>query len=434
MPRLVVLAALLWFSVVGNHVLVAGQEASPSVSVATRLSLDLAAMVLVAEDLPEGFSRGVGDTMTPGNLYGIVFAPHVSHERLAEAGLLRDYEAFYAAGEGPDSISVSIDEYATPEGAKAGFAVFAEETRPAPNFTPLAATDLPGPAAGDEPKMFTAITYEYRDGSISRFVDTTFRIENVTARVAYERFPQLVAETPGEAAATATAFDAEYLEQVEAVETMAAALAARVEAVLAGEVPPGAGPELAERVLPLTQLPDVWNGQSWEGYRDAEVVFDRDASMFERFSADFQHGYGRTVSLGTGSSPRPPFLSVAVARLAQSDAAEALLYAIRDAPTDLPETGPFGRGGPLSPVDSLSLTGADAAIAFTYALDTTEDEAPSDSAVVVFASGPDVVVVEAQGASSAEAALAMAQDLATQQVECLLSGDTCTAVSMPART
>ena len=95
------------------------QDASPPATATgtLRTTLDLAAMALTADELPPGFRRGNGDTYTPGNLYGIVFAPHVSNEHLLAAGFLRNYEAYYDAIDEQASISVDIDEYATPEGA-----------------------------------------------------------------------------------------------------------------------------------------------------------------------------------------------------------------------------------------------------------------------------------------------------------------------------
>jgi hypothetical protein len=222
--------------------------------------LDLAAMALVTDELPAGFRRGDGGTYTPGNLYGIAFAPHVSNERLMAAGFLRDYETYYDASDGSEAISVAIDEYATSAGAMEGFAVFAEETRPAPNFTVLNRVDLPGPAAGDDLKTFSLTTYRYPDGSISHFADATFRVENLIARITYERFDVPSASaTPESIPGTPTAQDEA---QVASVEQMAATLAGRTETVLSGETPPGVDLELAAQTLPLAQLPNVWNGQT----------------------------------------------------------------------------------------------------------------------------------------------------------------------------
>jgi hypothetical protein len=411
------------------------QDASPPVPTAgtLRTTLDLAAMALTADELPPGFRRGIGDTYTPGNLYGIVFAPHVSNEHLLAAGFLRNYETYYDAIDELASISVDIDEYATPEGAMAGFAVFTEETVPAPNFAVLSKTELPGPAVGVDPKAFTLTTYQYRDGTISHFVDASFRVENLIARIAYERFAAPSGSgMPAAGAGTPAALDARQMEQVEQVAAMAATLATRIEAVLAGETPPGTDLDLAAHVLPLAQLPSVWNGQGWEGYRDAAVVLGSDGPLLETFAADFESGYGRTVSVGTGSSPHPPYLSVAVARFATEEAARRLLDAVHDAPGALPPTGPFGPGAQHTAIEDLTVPGADAALAWTSALDEQDPAAPIDSATVVFVAGSRFVSITAQGLDSPAAARAAAEDLAAQQAACLRTEHPCTALSMPA--
>jgi hypothetical protein len=414
---------------------VLGQEATPDASPAAGATkdLDLAAIVLVADELPAGFSRGIDDTYTPGDLYGIAYAPHVSNEDLVAAGYLWDYEAYYTADDESASISVSIDEYATSEGAIAGFAVFAEQTRPAPYFTVLSTTDLPGPAVGEDPKTFSLTTYEYPNGRVSRFVDASFRMENLIARVTYERFePQAASGTPATMPGTTAALTPEQDEMVEQVEILAATLASRIESVRAGESPSGTNLELAQRVLPLAALPNAWNRQSWEGYRDAAGILGRDGALADRFAADFRSGYGRTVALGTGSSARPPYLSVAVAQFATPEAALALLEAIRQAPADLPATSRFAGSATPTIAADPTVTGAEAALALTSSLDDEVPEAPADSARVVFVAGPRLVAVDVRGADSAEAALAAAEDLAAQQAACLMADGPCSAVTAPA--
>jgi hypothetical protein len=436
MPHLVVIAAvLLGLFVGGRSMPTRVQDASPPVSATGTAStaLDLAAMALMADELPPGFRRGNGATYTPGNLYGIVFAPHVSNEHLLAAGYLRNYEAYYDAIDASAAISVGIDEYATPEGAIAGFAVFAEETVPAPNFAVLGKTELPGLAVGAEPNAFTLTTYQYRDGTISDFVEATFRVENLIARITYERFGSPSwSGTPAAGAGAPSPLDSQQMEQVAQVEAMAATLATRIETVLAGDTPPGTDLELAAQVLPLEQLPDVWNGQSWEGYQDTAGLLDSGPSLPATFAADFESGYGRTVALGTGSAPDPPYLSVAVAQFETAGAARGLLDAVRDAPDVLPATGPFGRGAKHTSMEDLTVPRADAALVSTSALDELDTAAPIDSATVLFAVGPMFVSIAIQGMDSLEAAEAAAQDLAAQQAACLRTEDPCTMLSMPA--
>jgi hypothetical protein len=110
----------------------------------------------------------------------------------------------------------------------------------------------------------------------------------------------------------------------------------------------------------------------------------------------------------------------------------ALLEAVGDAPADLPTPGPYPVGALHTPAADFSLPEADAALAFTAALDEEDPAAPSDSARIVFVTGPRLISVDAQGMESSDVAMAVATDLASQQAACLLSEGPCASATMPA--
>jgi hypothetical protein len=109
----------------------------------------------------------------------------------------------------------------------------------------------------------------------------------------------------------------------------------------------------------------------------------------------------------------------------------ALLQAVADAPGNLPTPGPYPVGARHNEVAGFTVPGADAALAFTAALDEEDPAAPMDSARVVFVMGPRLVSIDAQGLDSSDAAMSAATDLATQQAACLMADNGCASASMP---
>ena len=115
---------------------------------------------------------------------------------------------------------------------------------------------------------------------------------------------------------------------------------------------------------------------------------------------------------------------------ASPEDAPAVLDAIRQAPNDRPTAIPVQRGRKTL-VDDPDIPGADAALAGNAVLDQEDPNAPADSAGVDFVVGNRLVTVEVQGGLPADAALAAAVDLATQQADCLTSGGPCEQVRAP---
>jgi hypothetical protein len=408
---------------------VLAQEATPAAApAATAGEVDLAAMALSAEDLPPGYRRFWGGVLAPGEIYGDIFASHLSQERLAETGHIRSYEDDYGVWNSGEFMHIYIDEYATAEGAAKGFEIFEDEANVPPGDTVLSMEDRPLPGVGEEPSELTVGAVIYEDGTFSQSVGSAFRIGNLNAGVVLEylSFPD-ESGTPVATPASAASPDPE---QIRLVEEMSAKLAARIEAVLAGETPSGVDPELAAKVLPLQQFPHAWRGISWEGYEASETMIGFEGAL-TRFAPDYRSGFSRMIMMGTGDDFPPPYVSVGVSEFASPTAATDMLTAIRETPGDLPTPAVSPRGAKRELVDDPTIPGADAALAFRSALDEEDPEAPFDSAGVDFVVGPYLVTVDVQGVDSAEAAMAAAEDLAMQQAACLTAEGPCTAAAVP---
>lgn len=405
------------------------QEATPAavpLSMASGL-VDLAAMAPVAEELPPGFVRVYNGAYMPGSFFGTMYRTDISAEGLQAAGLQRVYEDSYTSFDAPVNIGIFVDEYATPAGAEAGFAIFEGLTQASPDATVLSTVPLPAPEVGEGSALATAIVARYPDGNIGESVNATFRVGNLIVGVWEERFTYQ--DDSGTPVATPTLGVADpQMEQD--VANASAALAARAKAVLAGAVPPGIDPSLERQMLPLQDAPGAAGSQSWEGYRDGRVVLGYDGSLSEMADTVLA-GYGRTVALSPAPDFPPPYLAVTLSDFTSPEAARAALDAVRAAPADLPTPGPFARGAARDLVVDPVIPGAEAALNFGSALDQENPDAPTDSARVVFVSGSRMAAIDVQGAASAEAALAAATDLAAQQAACLAADAPCTTVVLP---
>jgi hypothetical protein len=405
------------------------QETTPAGAPLTMASgaLDLAAMAPVAEELPPGFVRLYGGNYAPGSFYGTIYRTDISPEGLQAAGLQRTYEDSYTSFDAPISIGIFFDEYATPAGAEQGFAIFEGLSQASPDATVLSSVTLPTPNVGDEPALATAIVARYPDGIIGESVNATFRLGNLIIGVWEERYT--VRDDSGTPVATPTLGVADP-QMVQDIADLSATLVARAEAVLAGVVPPGIDPMLERQMLPLQNAPGAASSQSWEGYRDGRVVLGYDGSL-SKMADTVLAGYGRTVALTPAPDYPPPYLAVTLSDFTSPEAAEAALEAVRATPADLPTPGPFARGTARDLVADPEIPGADAALAFGSALDQENPDTPTDSARVVFVSGSQMAAVDVQGASSAEAALASAVDLAAQQAACLAADAPCRMLNLP---
>jgi len=221
----------------------------------------------------------------------------------------------------------------------------------------------------------------------------------------------------------------------ELAQQLASTLDQRISTVLAGGAPSGVDQSLSTLVLPLDQLVDDQT-PVLGGYKaGADLlrcgICGEENSLLP-FADDALGGFNRTVSVGpmVEGEPLPPFVSVAVLTFTSPEVAQAVLAAIRQAPNDLPTSGPIPRGA-RTIGDDPDIPDATAALAFHAAMDDQDPDAPVDSAGVDFVVGNQLATVDVQGGLSADDALAAAVDLARQQAWCLASGAPCSAVTLP---
>ncbi len=423
---------------------VAAQEATPATA---GDRLDLAAMVLGADDLPAGYDasyeehyftleEGIDRDITGG-------AP--SGQELAEAGLRAFYRSI-SFGDDGTILRLYVEEYTSAEAAAVGFDLTEDETRPVPEgVTILTAVDLPGPGVGEEPAETSVLAGE--EAGFGRFssVDATFRVDRLLAGVAIEAFvpfdedPAAADGTPAtdakEAMPAADAGDGTPTARDEAWAELTADVAAtfheRIETVLAGTEPAGIDFALPGLVLPINE---TWPhpGLIPEGYRDATEMLVGEPGVgggsLDQFTGEFESGYARTVAAGSeAGNPEviPPFVTIGVSAFATADDARAVLAAAREAPAGLPVPGPVGRGEDRELADEPALDEVDAELAHTSAFN---EEGRVDSAGVAFVVGELLVTVDVQGAADAEAAMDAAVALAQQQADCLADGGPCDEV------
>jgi hypothetical protein len=219
------------------------------------------------------------------------------------------------------------------------------------------------------------------------------------------------------------------------VEELAATLAGRIEAVLAGQAPPGVDLGLPTRMLPLFES-WPWPGNSLEGYKSADEFLGPSGAV-AGFAADYRGGYTRFAS--AGSVPEvmvhtPPYIQVEVAEFASPEASRGVL----DVAEELP---PRHAGSPATRTvaPSPALAGVDQVRAFHTSRIGPEDPPlpPLPGYELVFVLGSRLVVVTVEvDVPDRSAALVQAEvgavALATQQADCLRGDKPCGPVQVPA--
>ena len=424
---------LVWVAILLGvwPLLAAAQEATPGTPGGQ--SPDLAAMALAPDDVPAGYFDDYSEWWVPAE----AFSELVLGGAAVPPGLVRVYQSFYAAPDGTGAIHNYLYEFASPEEAKAGSeGVDAALRPPLPEGTVVGPTHAPGPDLGDDPGVLTVVTYDTwaAGGPRADVVAASFRRDRLVAGVAVERYTDPPpAGTP--AADSATPIVPDTIQEQLAT-SLATTLDERITAVLAGQAPAGVDPALAELVLPLDQLVDNQR-EVFGGYK-AGIDLLRCGICGEEnallpFADEALAGFSRTVFVGPplDGEAQPPFVSVAVTTFASSEAALAVLEAIRQAPNDRPTPGPIPRGN-RTLVEDPMIPKSTAALAFQATLDEVDPGAPADSAGVDFVAGSRLVTVDVQGGLSGEDAMAASIDLATQQAACLTAGGPCTTVTPPA--
>lgn len=391
---------------------------------------DLAAMSLTASDVPAGFFDDYGEWWVPSRAFSdVIGAP-------TPPGLEQVYETFYVRPEDGTTIHVFLFAFASAAEAGAGSSLVDLALRPPlPAGTVIGPEHAPGPDVGDIPSETTVVTYDTwaAGGPRVDVVADAFRQDRLLAGVSIETYTDPPSDgTPVTAGATPVAPDAA---QTHLAATLAATLAERITNALAGQALADIDPTLSEIVLPLDQLVDVQTpmlGGYKSGIDLLRCGICGEANTLLPFAGDARGGFSRIVSLGpvVDGEPQAPFVLVAVADFRSPTAAKGVLDAIRQQPNDLPTSGPIPRGA-RTPAPDPRIPGADAALAYQAIANPDDSGAPVDGAGVDFVIGSRLVTVDVVGGLSADAAMAAAVDLATQQAACLTAGGPCVTVTRP---
>ena len=435
MSRIVALVVpLLLLALVAPGMALA-QEASPAASpaasglasAADEDRLDLAAMVLTAEELPPGYANVDERSFLTAQGVSTFFASEgIPTEEIEATGLRAMYDSFYEGAEDEGLLYLNVAEFGSPEEVEAAFPLLEDEARTIGEAELLALETLPGPGIGDDPSETTVAIIDYSafGGPVVGRTGVAFRVENLLVTVGLETpTTEENAQDATPAGATPAAPDSAQLQLVTEV---AIAFAERIEAVQGGQTPEGVDPELPPLVLPTDE---VWPnpGVAAEGYKEAAQILGTVGPAAD-LADQFQGGYGRTVAPGTGPDdlfPRPPFVTIGVSGFASEAAARGALAEA----ADLPLPGPLPPPAAQEPVADVTVPGADASAVFRSAF---EQGRPPDSARVAFVVGERLATIDVQGAASAEEALAAAEDLAAQQATCLAADGACTTLVPPA--
>ena len=365
--------------------------------------LDLAAMTLDGNDLPDGALLYVEQYLTPGQFVQAT-GGLVERQELADAGLRWYYESRYVVPtEDQGAVRLVyrsyVQEFRTAESVEAGFAILEDEER----FGVTGLIDAGAPEVGQEPREVTtgSVPPSLPSGGGNRSLyDLTFRVENVLAGISVE------------------AADPNDVDPAE-VEELGRRLAERIEAVLAGDEIEGIDPTLRQALLPFDARLSVQ-----EGYQTAQeapyTTTDPASDVFEGYLSGYAASYALNLENNDVSSPAP-YVTLAISSFEDEDGPTAVLAAARDLQGNLIK---------LEQVDDVEIEGADEAVGFRFSSPATAGLI-RDSFRVLFAVGDRLVAIDVQGMDSAEAAQAAALALAAQQLACLDAGGQCASVDVP---
>ncbi len=363
--------------------------------------LDLAAMALASEDLPPEVTLAYEQYVTADDVARAVSDETMPPEKLLATGLRWFYESQYASADQTIRIRSYVEEYTTEQGASAGFDILEDETRLV--STDAAFIDRPVPGdLGEEPREITVGTFLDPSGAGRlEVIEITFRVGRVIGGVSIETVEGV---RPDRQLALALA---ERLEE-------------RIHAVLNGQSLPGIDPSLPERLLPAASGTLGFQ----EGYIAVGEAYGAEAAA--AIGSEYRSGYSRTdvYDYQRGEALPLPLISITVTTFISEAAPLAILTN-----ADL-VTPPYTN---LERVRLERIPGTAALVGFRYTNPYAESaDAPVDSFRILMIVQDSVVIIDVQGAASAEAAQQAAVLIANRQAACLRSAEPCTAEPVPA--
>jgi hypothetical protein len=372
----VALAILLaTYSQVGAQSTPDGQNGTDSA-----VRAELAATVLTADDLPVGYTFE-GETFLTADQ--IASGSGSDAAALTEAGFIKAYVSVYEHTDSNMRIRSYISAWTDDAAAEAGFALLEDES------ASEAMTDEPIDV-GQEPRELTTGTYEAENGSIAGTADVTFRSGAHLVGVSVET-------GDGGEADTTLAGD------------LANRLFERSETVQNGEAPPNTDLGLPGRLISLSDQGAVVQA-GFLGPSEVETIYGVQGSVLSSVNVSWVE----TVALGEDAGG--PLVSIGLASFETPEDAAAAVEQSADIFAPLTDQ---------QAVEGASLDGADTIQAYQYSSSGNETDA-LNSYRIIYAAGPDLVVVDVQGAPSGATVEDAANQLASAQLACQ-SGDACTA-------
>jgi hypothetical protein len=360
---------------------VGGTPGAGATPVAGTEDIPLAAMTLDDTEIPSDFHLFAERYTTPQQ-YGENQAGLIDVDKLVATGMISMYTSFYSNRAG-NRVRTYIIAFDTIEGVQKGFNILEDEQTLVPNG---AFTDKPGLAGvGEAPAEISAGYVELGDGTETKSYDVSFRIDRFEVGAAMETFDGSEPDS-------------------DIVDQMARDVAARVEAVLAGQDVTGVDVTLPDKVL------DINGTIRLEGFETDTEAFE--LSNLKDSPVGYLAGYYRVASYSKTVTTTLPVVTVSLLTFeSDNDVADAL-----DNPESVMPSYPD-----LEQIRRLRVRGADDAIAFSYSSSSAQDGPDS---VRIFAQvGDQIVIVDVQGLNSLNDAEPAAIDFAEAEIGCLADGD-----------
>ena len=382
------LAALVAGTLIGTTGLMAvAQDASTPDSA---LRAQMAAITLDSSALPGGYLF-VGEAFLSAEQ---AVTGDVAADDLGGAGFVTQYVSTYRNSDTGYEISSYVSAWTDAAAAESGFAIIEDEATSHPGAT-LADTESP---VGETPGETTTGSYpDSEDETISvNTNDVTFRVDRFLVGVSLNTFDGTVAD-----AAT--------------VGTLAGTLEGRATAAIGGDNPDGTDLALVPQALPLFDLgTDLQSG--FLGRADVEQMYGLRGSALSGLDAS----WSEAVGLGEGEALQP-YLSVGLTTFGKEEDAASVVEQIDDLAPQVAGT---------EKIDGVEVEGADTVVAYSFPSLAT-GAAEADSVRIVAVTGTALVVIDVQGAPSADIAQETAVALATAQVGCI-GATSCATPELPA--
>jgi hypothetical protein len=342
--------------------------------------LDLAAMALTSDDVPEDFVLGIEIYLAGQMVAENLFSDPDDVAALMDTGLIVIYSSAYNNATGDVTIRSYIEQFESEEGARAGFEILEDESQSESSGIEYADEPLEG--VGETPSEITTFSREVSgDSPALDGVDVTFRVDNFLAGVTIEG-------TGGAAPAKSDAV------------TLARVLDDRVRMALAGDQLPGIDGSLPGRMLNFNFPPLL------EGYVSAVDGFGAAAS--DELFHDYESGYTRTTPLGQGDQPLP-LVTTSISSFASEDGPLAIISGGDEFQP------PFEQ---MSRVDIDPIEGATAVAAFHFVSPLGEGR-EIDSYRILAVAGSHLVTIDIQAADSEDVARRLAMEFTEQQLGCI---------------